>query len=89
MKKRITKKAWFGKNILRWGYRPVSLEGWIVTVVFLIAILADLDYYHKTTIRYTILAIISIIFFIIAWLTGDEPGSVILDKFRKKTTDEK
>jgi len=27
--KRITKKAWFGKKIIGWGIRPVSLEGWL------------------------------------------------------------
>jgi hypothetical protein len=42
--KRITKKAWFGKKILGWGYRPVRLEGWLVTIVFLIAIIADMVY---------------------------------------------
>lgn len=40
--KRITKKAWFGKKIIGWGFRPVSLEGWLVTVVFLIAIITRL-----------------------------------------------
>lgn len=87
--KRISKKAWFGKRILGWGYRPVSLEGWVVTVVFLIAIFADFAYNHRTIISYAILAIVLIIFWIIAWLTSDEPGSVIWDKFRKKITDEK
>ncbi len=75
--KRITKKAWFGKRSFGWGYRPVSLEGWIVTVVLLIAMLADFAYYRRTIISYAILAIILIIFWIIAWLTSDEPGSVL------------
>jgi len=48
--KRIIKKAWFGKRIFGWGYRPISLEGWGVTVVFLIAIFADFAYYHRTII---------------------------------------
>jgi len=30
---RISKKAWFGKRTLSWGYRPVSLEGWMITVI--------------------------------------------------------
>ena len=82
--KRITKKAWFGKKLIGWGYRPISLEGWVVIVVFLIAIFADFAYYHRTIISYAILVINLIILWIVAWLTSDEPGSVILDKIRKK-----
>ena len=42
--KRITKKAWFGKKYIGWGSRPISLEGWLITIVFLIAIYADMVY---------------------------------------------
>ena len=41
---RITKKAWFTKRILGWGYRPSSLEGWMVTIVVLAAVFASIDY---------------------------------------------
>lgn len=82
--KRIAKKTWFGKRILGWGYRPISLEGWIVTVVFLIAIFTDFAYYHRTIISYAILAMILIILWIIAWITSDEPGSVIWDQLKSK-----
>ena len=82
--KRITKKAWFGKKIIGWGIRPVSLEGWLVTAVFLIAIFANLANNKKTATGYVILAVILIIFFIIARLTGDEPGSEAWDKLTNK-----
>jgi hypothetical protein len=82
--KRITKKAWFGKKIIGWGIRPVSLEGWLVTAVFLIAIFANLAYNKKTATGYVILAAILIIFFIIARLTGDAPGSEAWDKLTNK-----
>jgi hypothetical protein len=82
--KRITKKAWFGKKIIGWGIRPVSLEGWLVTFVFLIAIVTNLAYNKKTATDYAILAVILIIFFIIARLTGDAPGSEAWDKLKNK-----
>lgn len=69
--RRITKKAWFGKKYIGWGFRPVSLEGWLITFVFLIAVVGDITYNHKTTIGYVILAVILIIYFIIARLTGE------------------
>lgn len=82
--KRVTNKAWFSKRILGWGYRPVSLEGQLVTIVFLIAIIADMVYNKRTATGYVILAVIAIIFFIIADLTGDASGSVVWDKLRNK-----
>ncbi|MHC1754013.1 MAG: hypothetical protein AB9861_01010 [Methanosarcina sp.] len=81
---RITKKAWFGKRIIGWGYRPISLEGWLVAVVFLAAIFASISYIEETAIRYAILAIILIVFQIIIYLTGDAPGSEVWDKLRNK-----
>lgn len=81
---RITKKAWFGKRIIGWGYRPISLEGWLVTVVVLGAIFASITYLEETTTRYATLAVILIVFHIIIYLTGDAPGSDVLDKLRNK-----
>jgi hypothetical protein len=72
--KRITKKVWFHKKILGLGYYPVSLEGWILIAVFVIVIFADFAYFHRTVISYTILAMILIILWIIAWLTSEELG---------------
>lgn len=82
--KRITKKAWFGKRILGWGYRPISLEGWLVTAVFLAAIFAGIAYIEETATRYALLAVILIVFHIIIYLTGNAPGSELWDKLRSK-----
>jgi L-asparagine transporter-like permease len=81
---RITKKAWFGKKLLGWGYRPISLEGWVITIVFILAIITDMTYNKRTTTGYAILAVIVVIFFIIAYLTGDAPGSKAWDKLINK-----
>lgn len=82
--KRITNKAWFGKKILGWGYRPISLEGWLVSIVFLGTIFASITYLEKTAIRYAVLAVILIVFQIIIYLTGDAPGSEVWEKLRNK-----
>lgn len=34
--KRLTKKAWFHKRRIGWGVSPASLEGWLVTIGFII-----------------------------------------------------
>jgi hypothetical protein len=48
-----------------------------------------MSYNEKTTIGYAILVVILIIFFIIARLTGDAPGSEAWDKMRNKKTKER
>jgi hypothetical protein len=60
--KRITKKAWFGKKTFGWGIRPVSLEGWLVTIVLIFAMIIEMNSNHKTTTGYAILAVILIIY---------------------------
>ena len=56
--------------------------------MFIVAIVADISYNQKTTTGYAVLVVILIIFFIIARLTGDTPGSEAWDKLkaRKKIT---
>jgi hypothetical protein len=82
--KRITNKAWFGKRIIGWGYRPVSTEGWLVTIAMLFAVFIDLNYYRETITGYAIIFVILIIYHFIIFLTGDAPGSEALDKLRNK-----
>jgi hypothetical protein len=82
--KRITKKAWFGKHVLGWGYSPVSLEGWLVTIVFVVASIAAIVYNKRSVTGYAILAALLITLFIIAYLTSGAPGSKAWDKLRNK-----
>ena len=82
--KRITKKAWFGKRILGWGYRPVSLEGWLITIVFLVASIVAIVYNKRSATGYAILAVLLITLFIIAYLTSDALGSKAWNKLRNK-----
>ena len=82
--KRITKKAWFGKKIIGWSIRPVSLEGWLITIVFTIAVIVNQIHNKRNIIGYFILAVILIIFFIIVYLTGDIPGSESRDRLETK-----
>ena len=42
--KRLTKKLWFGKKRFGWGSRPVSPEGWLVTLLFMLIVIWAADY---------------------------------------------
>jgi len=75
---------WFRARSYGWGWTPVSVEGWLVVVIFLVAVLVS-TFYFLYRIRAgadvrsaAILFLVWIAFLvgaliIIAWLTGERP----------------
>ena len=45
--KRITNKRWFGPKRVGWGPAPKSLEGWVITLVWLVSLISTLLYLHS------------------------------------------
>ena len=83
--KRLTKKAWFHKRRIGWGVSPASLEGWLVTIGFIIiAPLVGMHYCEESITRYAILTAMVVILIAIIHLTGEAPGSELWDKLKKR-----
>jgi hypothetical protein len=83
--KRLTKKAWFHKRRIGWGVSPASLEGWLVTIAFIIIVpLVGMHYPEESIARYAILTAMVFIFIAIILLTGEAPGSEMWDKLKNK-----
>lgn len=83
--KRLTKKAWFRKRRIGWGVSPASLEGWLVTIGFIIiAPLVGMQYREENMTRYAILITMVVILIAIILLTGEAPGSELWDNLKKK-----
>ncbi len=82
--KRLTKKLWFGKKRFGWGSRPVSPEGWLVTLLFVLIVIWDAEYFHNSPLGITIFLVAIILFIATARLTGEPFGSEWLDKRKKK-----
>ena len=53
------------EKIIGWSSRPVSLEGWLIIIVFTIAIIVNQIHNKRSIIGYFILAIIRIIFLLL------------------------
>jgi hypothetical protein len=53
------------EKIIGWGSRPVSLEGWLIIIVFTIAIIVNQIHNKRSIIGYFILAVILIIFLLL------------------------
>ena len=68
----LTKKAWFGPKYLGWGWRPVTWEGWVSTLVFVGIVYVDFQYYGQNV--YSLIGLI-ILFCLFAYVTGGKPGS--------------
>jgi hypothetical protein len=71
---RVTKKAWFGpKKYLGWGWSPRTWQGWAVTAVTVVLLIASLTFLGNPT-RYIAFAVIIVAHLLVMLFTGDLPG---------------
>lgn len=72
----LTKKAWFGpKRYLGWGWTPASWEGWLVTLVYVVILIAAGAFNKARPENFTATLIVTTAVFIaVIILTGDKPG---------------
>jgi hypothetical protein len=71
----ITRHPWFGtKKYIGWGWRPISWEGWAVTILWLASVFAA-HLLMGATPAFTAVAIgLVVLLLVICWLTGLPPG---------------
>lgn len=70
----ITKHPWFGPKRIGWGWRPVSWEGWLMTVLCLaVAIAAGVAFGGTPMTVYVSVAAVAALI-VICLLTGTRPG---------------
>ncbi|HUK76102.1 MAG TPA: hypothetical protein VL117_00715 [Thermoleophilia bacterium] len=65
---------WFGRKRIGWGARPVTWQGWLVTVAFLGGIVADARLLARTDTTLFVVALVALaaIYLLIVWATyGD------------------
>jgi amino acid transporter len=78
--RRITQKPWFGpKRSVGWGWRVSSWQGAIVLLLFLFSMFGVIGYSRSTLTGALGAIIISGIFILVAFLTGDPPGGADFD----------
>lgn len=71
---------WFKRKQYGWGWQPASKEGWIVTALYLVAIIAAASHFltgeggegsFEKFIGFTFVSVV--LFIVIAWKTGEPP----------------
>jgi hypothetical protein len=75
---RIGTKLWFGpKRAGGWGWSPVSVEGWLVTAVAIMMVIAPIPFLDDDAVAwwYWTLAGVSVVGILaISYLKGTSPG---------------
>ncbi len=71
---RVTKVAWFGpKKYIGWGWSVRSWQGWVVSLVFAVGLVAALTFLSSAG-RYIAGSALVVAFLALVLLTGDPPG---------------
>jgi hypothetical protein len=71
---RVTKTAWFGpKKYAGWGWSPRAWQGWAVTGVFLVLLIASLTFLNNPT-RDIAFAVLIVAQLLVMLFAGDLPG---------------
>jgi len=71
---RLTERPWFGPKRFGWGWTPVAWQGWLVVVAFLAAVVLS-GLYLAGAARAAVVVALIVVLTLVAWLTGDSPGS--------------
>jgi len=70
----ITKRPWFGPKRIGWGWRPVSWEGWLATVLC-VALVVGINVAFTgtaTAVYASLTAVVALL--VVCILTGTGPG---------------
>ena len=69
---------WFGPKVFGWGWRPVSWQGYLITLLLLIVLVAVFIYVPNKHEKLLLDGATLGAFCIIAYLTSGKPGSELL-----------
>lgn len=73
---RLTKTPWFGpRRFPNWGWTPVTWQGWVVTLVFIVAIVVCALYVPGPALRVIVELVLIALLLAVSLLTGGKPGS--------------
>ncbi|PIR85120.1 hypothetical protein COU15_02600 [Candidatus Kaiserbacteria bacterium CG10_big_fil_rev_8_21_14_0_10_45_20] len=75
------KHYWFKRKLYGWGWTPATWEGWLVTAVFIVAIVWNATYLSgdeivsSDTVTNAVMRVLAltVLFILIAWKKGEPP----------------
>ena len=72
--KRFTTDAWFGPKRLGWGWRPLTWQGWLITLILVALLAAVRIMVGKSAVAFALMLFILILFALVAVVTGGKLG---------------
>lgn len=68
------RRPWFGRKRIGLGMRPISWQGWVLTVVYMIAVYAAARVLaaHHVGLFVGALGVVTALYIAVAWATRDE-----------------
>jgi hypothetical protein len=70
VRRRVTKRPWFGPKKVGWGLSPVSWPGWLALAIFLAGFAVSLSVWHATLAAIGFLVLLALVIL----FTCDPPG---------------
>ena len=70
---RLTREPWFGPKRYGWGLSPVSWQGWLATLVFVVVAILAASLIHPP-LNVPAAIIVVLLFVGLTLLTGTKPG---------------
>ncbi len=65
---------WFGPKILGWGWRPLTWQGWLITLVLITLLIGVRIAVGKSLLAFALMLVIIAVFALVAFITGGRPG---------------
>ncbi len=73
--RRVTKEPWFGPKRLGWGWRPITWQGWVLTLLLTLLAVGVRVEFGKSALAFGLGAALILVFALLAWLTAGPPSS--------------
>jgi len=74
--RRVTKEPCFGPKLLGWGWRSITWQGWLLSLLLVALPLGVRWELGTSMLAFGAMIVVIALFALIAWLTSGRPGSV-------------
>ncbi len=65
---------WFGPKRLGWGWRPLTGQGWLITLILAIVLVGIRIAVGTSPVAFALMVCVLILFGVVAIVTGGRPG---------------
>jgi MFS superfamily sulfate permease-like transporter len=70
-------RHWFGPKLFGWGWRPITWQGWLITLLLITVLYINTRYVPTKLERLSANVVAIIVFVVVSYGTGGRPGSML------------